>query len=74
MLCQYSKELADIFRDGIDVVFFYSPNDMMEKLYFYLAHEELRNKIALSGMTRVRSEGHDVVSRMVYVKSFIEGG
>ena len=74
LLCQYSKELADIFRDGIDVVFFYSPNDMMEKLYFYLAHEELRNKIALSGMTRVRSEGHDVVSRMVYVKSFIEGG
>lgn len=75
LLCQYSKDLAEIFRDGIDMVFFHNPDDMMEKLDFYLAHEELRNKIALSGMSRVKGGGHDVVSRMAYVKSFIvEGG
>ena len=28
MLCQYSKDLADLFEDGVDAVFFHNPADI----------------------------------------------
>ena len=71
MLCQYSDDLAGLFRDGIDVVFFHNPDDMMEKIRHYMKHDELREKIAANGFSRVINDKHDVVSRMAYVCDFI---
>ncbi|MDA9296044.1 glycosyltransferase [Burkholderiales bacterium] len=72
MLCQYSDDLACLFEDGIDAVFFHNPDDMMEKIEYYTQHDKLREKIATSGMNRVIRDKHDVISRMDYVQSFIE--
>jgi len=71
MLCQYSEELANIFREDIDVVFFRNPKEMINKIKFYLDHTDIRNKIAESGYQRIISGGHDIVSRMRYVCNFI---
>ena len=73
MLCQHSEDLASLFEDGVDAVFFHNPEDMMEKIKFYIQHDNLRAKIAASGMSRVIRDKHDVISRMAYVHSFIEG-
>jgi spore maturation protein CgeB len=73
MLCQYSEDLADLFEDGVDVVFFHNPEDMMEKIKYYTKHHQLRAQIAANGMTRVIRDKHDVISRMNYVLSFVEG-
>ena len=73
MLCQYSEDLACLFKDGVDAVFFHNPDDMMEKIDYYTKHNNLRAQIAASGMKRVILDKHDVVSRMNYVHSFIEG-
>ena len=67
MLCQYSDDLAQIFEDGVDVVFFRNPDEMMEKINYYSSHDEIREKIAQNGRARVLSGKHDVVSRMDYV-------
>jgi len=72
MLCQHSDDLACLFEDGVDVVFFRNPDDMMEKIDYYTRHDKLREQIAVSGMNRVISDKHDIISRMNYVQSFIE--
>ena len=72
MLCQYSEDLTCLFEDGVDAVFFHNPDDMMEKIDYYIKQDKLREKIAISGMNRVIHDKHDVISRMNYVQSFIE--
>lgn len=67
MLCQFSDDLAKLFEDGVDVVFFRNPDDMMEKIAHFTRHDELREKIASDGRARVVRDKHDIVSRMVYV-------
>ena len=71
MLCQYSEDLACLFEDGVDAVFFHNPDDMMEKIDYYTRHDKLREQIAANGLRRVIRDKHDIVSRMDYVISFI---
>lgn len=74
MLCQYSDEMAQLFEDGVDVVFFHSPDDMMDKIKYYLSNELEREKIAANGRERVIRDKHDIISRMEYVLNFITKG
>ena len=72
MLCQYSDDLACLFEDGVDAVFFHNPDDMIDKIASYTQNNELREQIATSGMNRVIRDRHDIFSRMDYVLSFLE--
>jgi spore maturation protein CgeB len=72
MLCQHSEDLACLFEDGVDAVFFHNPDDMMEKIDYYTQHDKLREKIATNGMNRVIRDKHDVISRMDYVQSLAD--
>lgn len=69
MLCQYSDDLAEIFDDGVDTVFFRNQEEMVEKIAYYTRHDELREQIAANGRARVLRDRHDIVSRMDYVLS-----
>jgi len=69
MLCQYSDDLAQLFEDGVDAVFFHNPDDMKQKIVHYTHHDELREQIAANGRARVVREKHDIVSRMDYVSN-----
>jgi spore maturation protein CgeB len=72
MLCQYSDDLAKLFEDGVDAVFFHNPQEMMEKIAYYTSHDELRETIASNGRARVVRDKHDIVSRMDYVLNHIK--
>lgn len=71
MLCQYSEDLAQLFEDGVDAVFFHNPDDMMEKIAYYTSHDQLRQQIAANGRQRVVRNKHDIDSRMDYVLNSI---
>ena len=71
MLCQYSEDLANLFEDGVDVVFFRDLQDMIEKMNYYLSNDKLREQIAFNGMCRVNRDNHDIVSRMKYVLNYV---
>ncbi|MBF0420162.1 MAG: glycosyltransferase [Magnetococcales bacterium] len=73
MLCQYSEDLSLLFEDGVDVVFFHSPDDMMEKIDYYTRHSKLREQISENGLMRVIRDKHDIISRMDYVLNFLKG-
>jgi hypothetical protein len=64
MLAEYSTDLAQLFKEGVEAVYFRSEEEMVEQLRYFLGHEDERKAIALAGHRRVISAGHDVVSRM----------
>ncbi len=54
LLSNYQEELAESFREGEEVVLFYSLEDCLEKIDYYLSHEEERKKIAKAGHEAVK--------------------
>ena len=72
LLSEYSHDLSNMFEPGKEADFFQSPQDLVEKLDFYLGNEELRRKVASAGRERLIADGHDVVSRMRQMLHWIE--
>ena len=54
LLSNYQKELAENFEDGKEMVVFYGLDDCIEKVEYYLEHEDERRAIAESGCRAVR--------------------
>ena len=63
LLSNYQEELLELFEDGIEVVVYESPEDAVEKIDFYLRHEDLRREIAERGKRKTFEE-HSLQSRM----------
>ncbi len=53
LLSNYQEELAEYFIDGEDMVLYYDDEDMMNKIEYYLAHDEERKRIAENGCRKV---------------------
>ena len=53
LLSNYQEELAEYFIDGEDMVLYYDDEDMMNKIEYYLAHDEERKRIAENGRRKV---------------------
>lgn len=53
MLLEYKNPAtASLFEPGVDYVEFEQPNDLVDKAYYYLEHDEERKKIAESGYNK----------------------
>lgn len=55
LMSNYQSDMEGVLRDGEELVIYYSIEDLIEKVGFYLEHEEERRRIA--------KNGHDLVSR-----------
>jgi spore maturation protein CgeB len=53
LITNYQEEIAQHFEDGRDLVMAYTPEDMVEKTAYYLAHDEEREAIAENGQKKV---------------------
>jgi len=53
LLSNYQKELSEYFEADKEFAFFTTPEEMMEKIAYYLSHDEERNQIALAGQRKV---------------------
>lgn len=67
MLSEFTNDLATLFREDEEVLFFRDKGEFIQKLERYLKDDVARRRIASGGYRRVREDGHDVVSRMAYV-------
>ncbi len=54
LLSNYQPELAEWFQDNVDVILYGSLKEALDKMDFYLKHEDLRKKIALNGYRKVK--------------------
>jgi hypothetical protein len=68
-LSEYSPDLASMFEEGKEAEFFRTQGEMLEKIRYYLDHDDERENIARNGYLRLKRDGHDVVSR---AKEFLE--
>ncbi len=55
-LTNYQLEIAELFVDGEELVMYYSMEDMVSKIKYYLTHEAERKTIAQRGYERVCKE------------------
>jgi glycosyltransferase involved in cell wall biosynthesis len=53
LLEQESPELAKLFEEGKEYVMWKTNDDLLEKVRYYLEHEDERNAIALAGQKKV---------------------
>lgn len=55
LLSNYQPELAEQFVDGKELVLFASAEELLDKVGYYLSHEEERCEIAYQGFLKVQS-------------------
>ena len=63
VLCDRQRDVLALFRDGEHLVCFSDGDDLVEKVRYYLAHEEERQAIARQGRAEVLSR-HTYVHRI----------
>ena len=56
LITNYRKALCDVFEDGKDLVVYYDEYDLLQKIDYYLSHEEERIRIAENGRRKVLSQ------------------
>ena len=54
VLSNWQPELAECFKEGEEITLFGSKEECMEKIAYYLAHEEERREIAAAGKRKVQ--------------------
>lgn len=64
MLAPYTPDLASLFEENKEVVFYRNKNEFVQKVEYYLNHEEEREKIGIAGRIRVLKDGHSEVDRL----------
>lgn len=63
MLSQYTNDLDSMFKEGIEAEYFRDKEEMMDKIKYYLKHDDKREKIAKAGYERLLRDGHEVTDR-----------
>lgn len=70
MLTNRQSELEDYFTDGTEVAVYDSIYDFVDKLDYYLSHEDERAKIALAGKNRC-IESHSMSHRLTNIFNIV---
>lgn len=65
MLAPYTDDLACLFREDAEVIFFRTEHELMTKIHHYLRNPDDRRRVAAAGHKRVQADGHDIRSRMI---------
>lgn len=69
-LTNYQEELADYFVEGRDLEVFRDVDELMDKVAYYLKHEDKRIRIAMSGYQKVK-ESHSYYHRLEKILPYI---
>jgi len=72
MLSQHSNELGSLFKEGSEAEYFRTPAEMMDKIRYYLKHEDARVRIARAGRERLLRGGHEALDRARQVVETLE--
>jgi spore maturation protein CgeB len=64
LMSEYTDDLATLFEEDKEAVFFRTKDELVEKVRRYVHDDHGRRQIAERGYQRAHHDGHDVVSRM----------
>jgi len=74
MLAEYSDEHARLFEEGREAAFFRSRDDLVDRLRYYLAHEDERAAIAAAGRRRCIEGGYSHKDRVAFMLNTLFDG
>ncbi|MCF8057830.1 MAG: glycosyltransferase [Bacteriovoracaceae bacterium] len=72
MLCEYTKEMALLFKEDIEAVYFRSRKEILDKVGLYLSLDSDLKRIQNEGYSRLLSDGHEVLDRAIQIISDYE--
>ena len=67
MMAEYSDEHAALFEEDKEAVYFRSREELVEKIRYYLAHDEERQSIAKAGRARCLADNYSQKGRMNFM-------
>ena len=67
MLTERTDEHLELFEEDKEVVYFGSPDEMIDKVRFYLAHESPRKRIADAGYRKILAGRHTYTDRLFQI-------
>jgi spore maturation protein CgeB len=67
LLAERTDEHREMFREDAEAAFFSSDGELLEKVRWYLAHEDERRRVAEAGRRRCLESGYDHDSRLAFV-------
>lgn len=71
-ICDARDDLSSFYKPDEEIVIFTSPQDMMDKIRYYLTHEEERRAIALRAFERTLKD-HTYIKRLDQLLTVIYG-
>jgi len=63
MLSEYTDDLNEMFREGVEAEYFRSKEEMIDKIQYYLKHDDKREQIAQSGYKKLIKMRCEVTDR-----------
>lgn len=75
VLTNLQPEIAEVFRDGEEIATFRSLQECLDKINYYLSHEEERAQIAAAGQKKVREVFSYTrgLERLFAIKEYVRG-
>lgn len=64
MIAPYNADLAELFNEEKEVVFYRNKKEFVDKIKYFLEHEKERKNIADAGYRRVLKDGQEVYNRL----------
>ena len=72
LLTNYQEDFLNFFTPDEDYVFYDGRRDLMEKIDYYLSHDEERERIALNGYMKVKKD-HTYRDRLLEILDIVRG-
>ncbi len=72
MLAERTEEHLQLFEEGKEAEFFNCPDELLEKVKYYLAHEEERQRLAEAGFKRCLESGYSHHERLKVMLEIIK--
>lgn len=72
-LTNYCPETAELFEEDKEIVMFRTPEELLEKVNYYLSHDEEREQIAEAGQKKVLS-CHTYHKMMQHILEWLDNG
>ncbi|MFH1744258.1 MAG: glycosyltransferase, partial [bacterium] len=71
LLTEYRPIFEELFEPGVHLDIFRDSQELVEKIEYYLAHDEIRQRIAQAGREKVLAE-HTFASRLTQIIKWLE--